>query len=130
MSVDATLARARADRQTLMRETCRVERGTRGALDPATGRYTPTSTVVYNGRCDVKPLAAGADSAVVGERDVVLRRYDAALPFDTLGTIAVDDVLTVTASADPRLVGRPLTVVAVGLGGRRTAWHLVVEDRQ
>lgn len=129
MSVEAALAGGRAARLQLMRDEVTVTRGGVPVFNPSTGQYSTPSGTVYAGPADVKPRDVQDTGVEVGEREVVLRSYDVALPWSVDAEFAVDDVLTTTASDDAILVGRPLTVIAVGYGGRRTAHHLTVEDR-
>jgi hypothetical protein len=129
MSVTAALAAGRQARLQLMRDTCAVRRVTGRVFDPDDGEYVDTYTDQYTGIADVKPLVAGSQDVEAGEREVVLRRYDVALPYTVAVVFAVDDIVVATASDDATLVGRPLTVVGVQYGPRRTAHHLTCEDR-
>jgi hypothetical protein len=128
-TVSPILARGRSRRLLLMRDAVVIARNGVPTFDPDTGDYTAPSDAVYEGAADVKPIAVGDTDVQAGQRETVLRRYDATLPFDTTTTFVLEDVLTVTASDDEHLIGRPLTVVAVQYGPRRTGLHLTVEDR-
>lgn len=125
------LARGRRARTVLMRDAVTIGRPSGPPVfDDTTGEYTPAATTpVYSGRADVKPRATAGSEIEAGERQLVLRDYDVALPWTAAVTVEVDDLLTVTGSDDPTFVGRVLTVTAVEHGGRRTAHHLSAEDR-
>lgn len=130
MSVESALARGRAAHERLMLDTIVIDRKTQGAFNPATGQYAVTWTTVYTGRVDVKPTAQRARGVDAGEAITAVGRYDVKLPYATAGLMKVEDRLTATASPDAHLVGRVLFVVAVGLGSRRTAWHVIAVDQE
>jgi hypothetical protein len=93
----------------------------------ADGSYTTTpGAVVYQGPCRVHPQ--GSDVVVeAGEQPVTQRTYDVTLP-STASGIEVDQVLTVTVSADPDLVGRPLRVTDAKVASIHVQRQLVAED--
>ena len=127
MTLKSALARGQRRALTLMTETCTVSRETRGALSTATDTYATSFAAVYAGPCRVKPAAA-EQVRTSGEVAVSTRRYTVSVPL-AVATVQRGDVLTVTASADPALVGRPLVVIDFTLGELVTARRLTVEDR-
>lgn len=129
MSVAGVLARGRAAALQLMRDTCTIERksGT-PVFNEDTGENVQAWAVVHTGPCRVKQVGAGSD-AQHGEREVTLHRYTAVLPWDTVAEIRREDRLTVTASEDAWLIGRPMEVIDVSFSGASTARRLVVEDK-
>jgi hypothetical protein len=129
MTIDTILATGRARRQLLMRDTITIARTTSRVFSAVTGSYVDTTTTVYTGPADVKPRDVEAAEDQAGERQVVQRGFDVALPFGAAAQILPDDRLTVDASDDATLVGRVLTVTSVGHGARRTAHHLAAQDR-
>lgn len=129
MSVESVLARGRAAHQRLMLDTITVDRKVQGALNPATGEYGTTWTVIYTGPADVKPERMPRD-VDAGETATAVGRYDVKLPFATAALVKVEDRVTATVSLDAHLVGRSLFVTAVGLGSRRTAWHVTAVDQE
>lgn len=117
----------------IMLETCTIKRKTGSAPDPATDKIVDTFSTIYppageDGRCRVKPLT-GAQVAEAGQVAVELRRYTVSVPMTTAAVVKRGDVVTVTASDDPEVVGRPLTVIDIPLGEFATARRLTVEDR-
>lgn len=112
-----------------MTDTVTVDRKTQGVFNPTTGEYATTWTVIYDGPADVKPERMPRD-VDAGETATVVGRYDVALPFATADLIRVEDRVTATTAADVRLIGRALFVAAVGLGSRRTAWHITAVDQE
>lgn len=141
MSVDSVLARGRTAARMLMRDRIVITRVTGTVFNPVSHDYDDTTTTLYDGEtagaggpADVKPLDVGDREVQAGEREVALRTFDVKLPFGTVPTGTVGDftrgdLVTVTASEDPTLVGRALTLVGIGRGARRTARHLDAEDR-
>lgn len=129
MSVESVLARGRAAHERLMLDTVTIERKTQGAFNPVTGQYGTTWTTIYTGPADVKPERMPRD-VDAGQTATAVGRYDVKLPFATAALVKVEDRVTATASLDAHLVNRPLYVTAVGLGSRRTAWHITGVDQE
>jgi hypothetical protein len=131
VSVEGVLARGRTAALQLLRDTCTVERKTGDRVfDPGTGQYAETWEPVHSGPCRVKRGEAGGRDAELGDVvNVTLHRYEVRLPWDATPEIRRDDRLTITASDDVWLVGRPLEVVDVAYAGTSTVRKLIVEDR-
>ncbi|MGW4406520.1 DUF6093 family protein [Nonomuraea sp. NPDC004702] len=129
MSVEGVLAAGRAAALRLMRDTCTVgRRDGDPVLNEETGQYEQTYTTVYSGNCRIKPRSSSETEW--GEREVTLGQYVAVLPWDAAPEIRREDRLTVTASDDAWLVGRPLEVIGINLAGTSTARRLLVEDKE
>ncbi|MEV4246967.1 DUF6093 family protein [Streptosporangium canum] len=127
MSVEGILSAGRTAALQLMRDTCTVERKTGAPVfDDSTGQYVQEWAPVHSGQCRVKPRSHS--EAEFGEREVTLHSYIVVLPWDATPEIHREDRLTVTASDDAWLIGRPLEVIDVGYAGTATARRLVVED--
>ena len=131
MSAADTLAEGRLAHLELMVETCTVKRVTGQTLD-ANDVLVDTFTTIYPvapalGICRVKAFRMGHQTEA-GQVAVQMRGYDVQLPWDAVGEILRSDVLTVTASDDAWLIGRPLTVTEVNYSGTQTARHILVED--
>lgn len=103
-------------------DECTITRPDGGALNPGTLIWTPNAPVVYTGPCRVQLLPPGRVFVNQhGDASVSVVRYSASLPWDTTD-IAVDDVLTVTTSKDPKMIGRSFVVYNVTVdtfGSRR-----------
>lgn len=98
-------------------------------FNPDTGEYDdPPPTIVYDGACLVRATPAAARVVESGGVAVSLRTYDVTLPHG----VAVEDgdTVTVTASADPGLVGRALVVLDVPYDEYAVNRRAVAEDRQ
>ncbi|WP_326828680.1 DUF6093 family protein [Streptosporangium sp. NBC_01810] len=129
MSVDGVLAQGRAAALRLMRDTCTVERKDgEPVLNQTTGQLEQPWETVYTGVCRVKPRTQR--EAEWGEREVALGAYVAVLPWDASPEIQRGDRLTITASDDAWLIGRPLEVIAIALSGTSTARRILVEDKE
>ena len=115
--------------QRLMLDTVLIERKTQGAFSNTTGEYATTWAPIYAGPADVKVQRIPREQDA-GQTATTVERYDVVLPFTTGPLVKVEDRVTPTASLDAHLVGRVLFVFAVGLGSRRTAWHITAIDQE
>lgn len=111
------LAKARANAEALMTDECTVVRPSGSVTDPATGEVKPDSTQVYAGRCKVQTsggLASenveGSAAQSMGAVSLVWSLY-VHFPYGTPG-LRTGDVVEVTESANPLLVGRRLRLVS------------------
>lgn len=114
MSRSALVARAQARAEAGMTDTCVIRRRTGTTTDRATGRQTATYATPnpYEGRCRLQQVTAAATDAQVAEADVLMVTRYLQLPLRTSEGVRAGDVVTVTASADPGLIGRTFTVHA------------------
>ncbi|MFG3228114.1 DUF6093 family protein [Kitasatospora sp. NPDC048194] len=135
MPLDTLLAAGRTAHEALMVDTVRLVRPGTDVYDPVTGATTqPDARVLYGpGPGRVKPNVVQDHGKEAGERQVVLRRYQVALPWSAM-PLAVDrvvagDQVIVAASPDPRLAGMTLWVTSVEESSTATAWRLETEDR-
>ncbi|PJN24060.1 DUF6093 family protein [Kitasatospora sp. CB02891] len=132
MDLAPLLAAGRAAHEELMVDTVQVLAPGSPVYDSATGATVrPDSRVLYSGRARVKPAAAVSETAQTGQRLVVQRRYEVALPWSVaaLGTVVPGVQVVVDASPDPRLAGLTLWVTSVAESATATAWRLAAEDR-
>jgi hypothetical protein len=96
--------------ENLLTDTCSIVRRTQGAFNEGTGQYgAPTDAPVYSGVCRVAPRNVQAPRVVVGEEAVIDRSQWVFLPQSTVG-VKPEDIVTVTASEDPDVIGREMTV--------------------
>lgn len=110
--------------------TCTIVRDDPSAtptFDPATGTYTdPAAITVYTGRCLVMPVGQNQVSQF-GDGPTSLRQYQVTLSGLSV-TIHVEDLLTVSATADPDLDGLQLRVLDVRKSSLPTNRRLVCEE--
>lgn len=134
--LDAALSAGRAEAEALMVDTVTIYRPGEDIFDRATGNTVSGPPVVtfYTGKARVR-VAQLADSEVqAGEREVTLRQYRITIPFSTVLPSTGErpksgDVVDVSASPDPRLVGLRLWVAGVQYSSTATAWRIIAEDR-
>lgn len=109
------LAAAQAIRERAMTDACtiRAPGGTVGEFDSTTGtRPITPSAAHYTGPCRVMDTRAAGSDDVGGDQQVTTQPYLVELPL-SVTTAAIEHVVTITASQDPWLVGRELTVTRV-----------------
>lgn len=134
IDLTGAVAAGRAAHEALMLDTVRLVRPGADVYDPATGvTGQPDARTLYEGRGRVKPAQAEDRDVDAGQRAVVLRRYEIALPFSTV-PLAADrvvpgDRIEVLTSPDARLAGLTLWVTSVGYSATATAWRISGEDR-
>lgn len=113
-----------------MVDECTITRAGVGApvFDPATGTYTdPAPTTQYQGKCRVKPRDLVDRVVQAGDQPTSIWPYLVSIPFGA-ADVTVDDVITITASADPTLVDRELRVRSATRGTNITARRLGCEE--
>lgn len=124
----ARAAGARAVQKTMV-DTCTITAPAAGEVyDPGTDSYvTPAGAVRYTGPCRVKPRD-NADRVVdAAGQSVSLWPYVVSVPLLATEEVQLDDVVTITASADPAAVGLRLRVRDVPRGALLTARRLACE---
>lgn len=117
MLTPSVLERARGNAELLMTDECTVTRPGEAVTDPATGVVKPASTQVYAGRCKVQTSgglaseqAEGSAAQAMGAVSLVWSLY-MHFPYDTSG-LRAGDVVEVTESVNPLLIGRRLRLVS------------------
>jgi len=120
----AELADARAMQAIAMQDQCTIVRFTgEPGWDPVTESATRPTTTIYTGVCRVQPSARAQREVVSVDEQVTIAEFAAAVPWD-VSDVQVNDLLTVTASADPALAGATVRVVDVQASTFATARHL------
>ena len=130
MTTTSATARGQRFAEHLMTDTCTITRANGDpTYNPSTLTYTPaTPTTVYSGKCRVKPSVLSGNTTVqAGEERVALWPFSVSVPFSATD-VELDDIVTVTASADASLVGRPLRVRSIARGTNVTARRLDCEE--
>lgn len=128
---DLELAGIRLDvNPFLFEDTCTIDRITdKGTVNTATAELeSPVSSNIYTGICSLYPIESRRDRFdEFGQGLIYTRQYRVVLPYD-VPEILIRDVFTLTASEDPRAVGREMEVrdviLSTNLGYRR----LTVQD--
>lgn len=123
------LSTARRWSAVSMIDVCTISRRTGTSYDPVTNDDVATATTIYQGRCriqDVQPFG-GARVQQFGGRPVTTSGYFAVLPADA-AQVRIEDTVTITASADPQLVGRSMRVTEVLVDTFHAHRRLLLED--
>jgi hypothetical protein len=105
VSAASIALRGQAAAEALMLDMVTVKRRSGSTVDPETGVVTPTYTTPYTGKAKVQQAAPATNPTQVGEAAVFEGQLQLHLPV-SVTTVQPDDLVTVTASLDPDLVGR------------------------
>lgn len=127
MSVASHIARGRGRHALLMLDACTVTRAAGPKVyNPVTKTYTTPTTTVYTGQCRVVPWR-GNDEQAAGT-EVAVYRYRIQFPLTaTTPEIKRYDVVTITTSSNPTMVGKALDVTEPELGTTATALMVTAE---
>lgn len=126
MTVSAHLARGRARHQLLMLDTCVITRPGTKVYNPATQTYDIPTVTVYNGPCRIVVWRGNEEQA--GEAEVNVFRYRLDLPFTaTAPVIQRRDTATITASVNPWMVGKVMTITEPEIDTTATALQVIGE---
>lgn len=111
------LAKSRANAEDLMTDQCTVTRPGESTTDPDTGLPNTGTEQVYEGKCKVQTYGGlasenveGSAAQAMGAVSLVWSLY-VHFPYDTSG-LRAGDVVEVTESANPLLVGRRFRLVS------------------
>lgn len=115
MTRDQTLRMIRKHDRRRMTARCDITRGTQPNLE--TTKDVP---------CVVRPSNMSNTQVSSGGEQVGLHLYDVRLPYDT--DIRRGDVLTITRSRDPQMVGRWITVREATIDEELTSKVVVAEE--
>ena len=115
MSVDYMLRMLRREDRRRMTARCDITRGTLPNLETTEG--VP---------CVVRPSQMSNTQVSSGGEQVGLHLYDVRLPYDT--DVRRGDVLTITRSRDPQMVGRWITVREATIDEELTSKVVVAEE--
>jgi hypothetical protein len=135
VSLDSVLAAGRRAAEARMRDTVHVYSQAPDAFDRSTGGTVPgAKTTLYSGKARVKAIAQSTgEDTEAGEREVVLREYEVALPWATAlppgMRLLPGTRVEVTASLDARMAGLILWAIGASFSDQSTAWRIRAEDR-
>lgn len=132
MSLASHIARGRARHLLLMVDACTVTRIVPGSrtYNATTQQYAEETEIVYTGPCRLK-IWRGTDEQAA-ETEVNVQRYYVDLPLTgvTPPAVARRDLLTVTTSQNPALIGRVLVLTDVETETTDTALRVTCEFQQ
>lgn len=111
-----------------MLDTCNVvTTSSTPTTDPVTNIDTYPETVIYTGKCRVRPYLQSRSDAAFGEQQVQLLSHLVSLPMSATAVVP-DAVVVVTASTDASLVSKRLRVRTIARGSDVTARRLACEE--
>lgn len=120
----------RATATTALPDTCTITRPGAATFTAATRAYSRAAVAVYTGACRCRPAGGlGQQEDDEGDLPESVARYIVTVPWDA-PDIRRNDTVTLTASDDSPLIGRPLAVAHVGRGTWLVSRQLIVEDRE
>lgn len=125
INAESITMRGRAAAESLMRDTCVVERRGDDVTDPVTGEVTESWETLYAGACKVQGRTAQAANPVAGGHAFTVEQLMIHLPVSA-GSMAGDRATVVTSNMDPDLVGLQLRLTELARGSYRTAdrWNV------
>lgn len=125
ISAEAVTLRGRQAAESLMIDTCLVERSLGEVTDPVTGVVSEGWLTVYEGVCKVQGRQAQASSPVAGGHVFTVEQLMIHLPVSAQSRLD-DRVTIVTATMDPDLVGSTFRLTELARGTYRTAdrWNV------
>lgn len=99
-----------------MDDTCMIWTAGAPVIDPVTGKSTRSvGTIKYTGKCRFWEVTGGPQ-VLVGDEQVTITQSFLSVPFDA-PVPESDDIVQITASADPDLVGRTVNILSITRGG-------------
>lgn len=133
MLTPAQLAQCRATHETIFGDRLRIrhrEPATQAAFNPALGYEPSTAEAPFYdgpGRIQARPVQSGTQNP--GEQAVTVLGYAVAVPW-SVTEVRPTDIVECYASADPRNVGKVLTVADVQSSTFETARRMSCENYQ
>lgn len=102
--IEGILAAAQSWAEQKMLDTCTITRVTGKTFNPTTKLYTPTTTTIYSGKCELKQEQRSIDTATGPGQVEGIQRAVLKLPVSASGVQEEDDVL-INTSLNPAVVG-------------------------
>lgn len=132
MSLQSALAKGRKARVKLMTERCRITRPSdEREFDSATGEYTNSETVIYEGICQFRSWSSlGYRIGDVAGREMNVMNYEVLIPYsEQTGVVGESDTCYILESQDSWVIGVPLPIYSVEFGHDRTCRHLTIGEQ-
>lgn len=114
-----------------MVDACTIRRVTSWATEDFSGERVPTylSPDPYTGKCRIQQALVQSTREDAGEDDVLILRLELQLPVVGSEGLAVGDIVSITASRDSDLIGRPLLIRDLAHKTDATARRLQLIER-
>jgi hypothetical protein len=117
----------REQADSMMLDACTVSRPAGTVTDPVTGNVTPSSTLIYEGKCKVQGTESQASNPVAGGHAFTVEDLEWQAPIGA-GPFEINDVIIHTAAPlDPHLVGTTYRVTSLARKTAKTAQRFRVE---
>lgn len=126
VSVDFVLSEGRRAAESIMTDSCLVERAT-GTVTDDSGHVVTTYAPVYDGKCRFQYRGLSAGSPNVGDQRIDLFSLELQIPI-SVTTLAVNDRVTPQTSRDPDLPGRRFRVANLAHKSHYTARRMPLEE--
>ena len=86
----------------------------KGEINEITGLYdSPTTSTIYTGPTHISPVTYRRDRQEIGGMESIrIRQYRSIVPWDS-GDIWIDDLMTVSDTQDPDMLGRTFDITDV-----------------
>lgn len=120
-------AAAKAAHARLMVDTCVISRVEKGSFDDTTGKRVEVLRTIFTGPCRVK--VAPVTERVAGERSNVVTAPTLAIHGDNVDDIRERDVVEITDSASPALVGLTFSIIGADSATTASARRFLIEGR-
>lgn len=124
--IGLALPRMRAQAESLMADTVTITRPGATSTDSTTGAVSTVSAQVYSGKARWKAATTAPRGDDVASASISSTSVELHIPVGSC-TVEAGDVVVVTASLDPLLVGRRGRVAAWWGGSQVTAYRLPIE---
>lgn len=126
--IAAALPELRAQAESMMVDTCKVEYVNGTTWDEGSGTSVPAYATRYEGKCRVQTTLTSEANPNAGEREWTVQSLTVAVPMSAIGFEVGDRVTITSAALDADLVGRVFTVVALAHKTHMTARRLRVDE--
>lgn len=109
---------------------CIITRPSGTGTTDADGTYTPSpGTPIYTGVCRVVTMIRTDAVQISGEAQETHRRLQVGIRYDA-PEIRPGDLVDITMTADPQLLGRKLRVLEVAFGSEQWQRNLICDERE
>lgn len=113
-----------------MDAACIITRPTGTGTTDDDGTYTPSQgTTIYTGVCRVVTMVRTDAVQVAGEAQETHRRLQVGIRYDA-PEIRIGDLVDITMTADPQLLGRKLRVLEIAYGSEQWQRNLICDERE
>ena len=128
IGAEAALVAGRVAAESLMVDSCVIERPGESVTDPVTGVVSPAHSLVFAGPCKVQQTLAQSSSPEAGGAVFTVQGARLDVPVGAGPVATGDRVRILSAASNPDLVGNVYRVVELFEKSWQTAQRLRVEE--